>query len=262
MPTLTTAERVFLVKRYFKNGESVEITLRKFSSTYKNRPRPHHSTLKLLIDRWERTGSVCDDNTNKGHPVTVRTPEKVDQAAAILEHDPNISHRRLAQAIGTSRETARIIMRKDLQLFPYKIQLTQYISPAAISARLDFANLMIEKMERGEIDFGKIIFSDEAHFHLEGYVNRQNMRFWGTSKPDFSAVTRLHPKRVTVWLGINKDGYVGPYFFESSINAEDYLGMLKNTILPSLVSEHMIQDYWWQQDGATIHRTTGLQITL
>ena len=29
----------------------------------------------------------------------------------------------------------------------------------------------------------KYIFSDEAHFDLGGYVNKQNCRIWGTEKP-------------------------------------------------------------------------------
>ena len=28
-----------------------------------------------------------------------------------------------------------------------------------------------------------IILSDEAHFDLGGYVNKQNCRIWGTEKP-------------------------------------------------------------------------------
>ena len=36
-----------------------------------------------------------------------------------------------------------------------------------------------------DADFGKkkIIFSDEAHFDLGGYVNKQNWRIWGTENP-------------------------------------------------------------------------------
>ena len=30
----------------------------------------------------------------------------------------------------------------------------------------------------------KIIFSDEAHFDLGGYVNKQNCRIWGTEPTD------------------------------------------------------------------------------
>ena len=34
-----------------------------------------------------------------------------------------------------------------------------------------------------EIDLQKIIFSDEAHFDLGGYVSKQNCRIWGTENP-------------------------------------------------------------------------------
>ena len=45
----------------------------------------------------------------------------------------------------------------------------------------------------------KIIFSDEAHFDLSGYVNKQNCRIWGTENPHANIEKPTHPKRVTVW---------------------------------------------------------------
>ena len=44
----------------------------------------------------------------------------------------------------------------------------------------------------------KIIFSDEAHFNLGGYVNKQNCRIWGTENPLAYIEKPTHPKRVTV----------------------------------------------------------------
>jgi hypothetical protein len=38
-------------------------------------------------------------------------------------------------------------------------------------------------MERGEDLSKRIIFSDEATFHLSGKVNRHNIRTWGFEKP-------------------------------------------------------------------------------
>ena len=36
-----------------------------------------------------------------------------------------------------------------------------------------------------DVDFGKkkIIFSDEAHFDLGGYINKQNCRIWDAENP-------------------------------------------------------------------------------
>ena len=60
-----------------------------------------------------------------------------------------------------------------------------------------------------------IIFSDEAHFDLGGYVNKQNFRIWGTEKPHAYIEKPTHPKRVTVWCGFWSGGTIGAFFFEN-----------------------------------------------
>ncbi|GFV78248.1 hypothetical protein TNCV_1037161 [Trichonephila clavipes] len=42
-------------------------------------------------------------------------------------------------------------------------------------------------------DFHKrILFSDEAHFWLNGYVNKQNCRIWSEANPQVYVETPLH----------------------------------------------------------------------
>ncbi|GFT45187.1 uncharacterized protein TNCV_1544411 [Trichonephila clavipes] len=49
-------------------------------------------------------------------------------------------------------------------------------------------------------DFHKrILFSDEAHFWLNGYVNKQNFFIWSEANPQVYAETPLHPEKLTVW---------------------------------------------------------------
>ncbi|GFX38068.1 hypothetical protein TNCV_3836671 [Trichonephila clavipes] len=44
-------------------------------------------------------------------------------------------------------------------------------------------------------DFHKrILFSDEAHFWLNGYVNKQNCRIWSEVNPQVYVETPLHPE--------------------------------------------------------------------
>ena len=53
-------------------------------------------------------------------------------------------------------------------------------------------------------DFGKkkkIIFSDQAHFDLGGYVNKQNCCIWGKENPHAYIEKPTQPKRATVWCG-------------------------------------------------------------
>ena len=69
-----------------------------------------------------------------------------------------------------------------------------------------------------DADFGKkkkIIFPNEAHFDLGGYVNKQNYRIWGTENPHEYIEKPSHPKRVTVWCGFWSRGIIGTFFFEN-----------------------------------------------
>ena len=61
-----------------------------------------------------------------------------------------------------------------------------------MEARVKFCNTITEvKLMK------KIVFSDEAHFWLNGYVNKQNYRFWGMENPNISVSKPLHPGKVT-----------------------------------------------------------------
>ncbi|GFU37984.1 uncharacterized protein TNCV_595711 [Trichonephila clavipes] len=52
-------------------------------------------------------------------------------------------------------------------------------------------------------DFHKrILFSDEAHFGLNGYVNKQNCHIWSEANPQVYVETLLHPEKLTVWCAL------------------------------------------------------------
>ncbi|GFX68763.1 hypothetical protein TNCV_4070071 [Trichonephila clavipes] len=43
---------------------------------------------------------------------------------------------------------------------------------------------------------------DEAHFWLNGYVNKQNCRSWSEANPQVYVETPLHPEKLTVWCAL------------------------------------------------------------
>ncbi|GFX43273.1 a disintegrin and metalloproteinase with thrombospondin motifs 1 [Trichonephila clavipes] len=56
-------------------------------------------------------------------------------------------------------------------------------------------------------DFHKrILFSDEAPFRLNGYVNKQNCRIWSEANPQMYVETPLHPEKLTVWCALRAGG--------------------------------------------------------
>ena len=82
----------------------------------------------------------------------------------------------------------------------------------------------------------KIMFSDEAHFDLGGYVNKQNCRIWGTKNPHAYIEKSTHPKRVTVWCGFWSRGIIGPFFENEQGEAVTY-------ILKSTPNDRFLRDF-------------------
>ncbi|GFX35419.1 uncharacterized protein TNCV_102261 [Trichonephila clavipes] len=108
-------------------------------------------------------------------------------------------------------------------------------------------------------DFHKrILFSDEAHFWLKGYVNKQNCRILSEANPQVYVETPLHPEKLTVWCALWAGGIIGPYFFKNdeghnvTVKGGRYRAMITNFFIPEL-NNHDVQELWFQQDGATCH---------
>ncbi|GFV54810.1 putative transposable element [Trichonephila clavipes] len=108
-------------------------------------------------------------------------------------------------------------------------------------------------------DFHKrILFSDEAHFWFNGYVNKQNCRIWREANPQVYVETPLHPEKLTVWCALWAVGIIGPYFFKNdeshnvTVNGDQYRAMITNFFILEL-NNHDVQELWCQQDDAICH---------
>ncbi|GFT97307.1 transposable element Tc3 transposase [Trichonephila clavipes] len=74
------------------------------------------------------------------------------------------------------------------------------------------------------------IKSDEAHFWLNGYVNKQNCRIWSEANTQVYIETPLHPEKLTVWCALWAGGIIGPYFFK---NDECHNVTVKGAVVPT-----------------------------
>ena len=100
----------------------------------------------------------------------------------------------------------------------------------------------------------KIIFSGEAHFHLGGYVNKQNYRVWGTENPHAYIEKPTHQKRVTIWCGFWSRGIIVPFFSEMRVRVNDDRNRaMLNEFLFTKIEDENIGNIWFQQDGAMCH---------
>jgi len=209
----------------------------------------------LTITRWaqtfEGTGSVqARQYRRRPHRLTPATLQAVKRA---IQRRPRLSLRRLGVRTGIPLTTVHRAIRHQLGLFPFKLQLVQRLHRGDKAKRLQFCHWLLSKWRLTSFRKG-LIMTDEAHFHLDGSVVKQNCRVWGTEPPHEVAFRQGQSPHVTVWCGVASWGIVGPYFFEEgrrvvTVTGVRYRRMLEDYLLPQLESHQVpLRSVWFQQD--------------
>jgi hypothetical protein len=173
------------------------------------------------------------------------------------------STRAVANATGIPKSTVWKAMRKILQQFPYRIQILHELLPGDPPRRLAFAQEFLARVALDDNWLDSILWSDEAHFHLSGQVNKKNCVIWANENPHSFAQQPLHDKKVTVWCGVTANFILGPYFFHEpdgngvlqtvTVNGPRYESMLVNFVIPALQARNVLATTTFMQDGATPH---------
>lgn len=195
-------ESVTLVRR--------EVQKRKWTSI------PHENTIRNLFKKFKETGSVHDAQRS-GRPSLDEA--KTEEIEEIFRSQPSTSIRQAASTISCSYGFVHKVLKHDLQLFPYKVQVTQELHEEDLSLRVSMCETLLEKSEDPNF-FDKIIFSDESTFRLDGIVNRHNCRIWGEEKPTETLQRSHSSPKVNVWMGISSQRIHGPFFFDSNVTGE------------------------------------------
>lgn len=218
---------------------------------------PSRNTILSWVKKFEETGSVLD--VKHGAPRTVRTPENVQTVREAFERSPRRSARKQSRVLGISRISLFRIL-KEIKFHPYKLQIVQKINERDKEARLAFCTTMNGLLRETPDILNHLLMTDEAHFHLSGFVNKQNMRYWSSVNPQELHQRPLHSPKVTVWCGVGVFGIVGPYFFETddgqtvTVNAERYVTMMEDFVAPKLRQLGIDpKSLHFQQDGASAH---------
>lgn len=132
-----------------------------------------------------------------------RTTKNIASVAKSVKENIGLSISRHSHKLGISKTS----LHKDLGMHAYKVQLIQELKPADHEQCCTFANWELE-MQANDF-FKKIILSDEAHFHLNGYDNKQNF-IWDPKTQPLS-------RNLSIQNGSQFDAVFGPVFSSSCI---------------------------------------------
>lgn len=255
---LPLRERIEVVRLMIKYESTTMVRRDLQRQNWKN--IPSDPTMRSLLKKFLETGSVADRD-RCGRPITSVSDENCEAAAAYLADNPDDFHsvNELKNILDISFGSTHSILRQHLGMKPYKLQLHQRLSDEDKAARVSACQTMLEKNEENGF-FENLITSDEAVFHLNGMVNRHNCRIWSTEKPKPCLIKEQSSPKVVVWIGMSATRLYGPYFFEqSTVKSDNYLTMLQTFFLPELQREGILNQAWFQQDGAPPHWATSVR---
>ncbi|GFV55484.1 uncharacterized protein TNCV_3776711 [Trichonephila clavipes] len=127
--------------------------------------------LRLMVTKFEKTGSL---NVRSGRGKKPVSAEAIEKIALQVEEDnssnvlASTSVRRVAEALDLPRSTVQKIMRNILRYYPYKLQFVQELLPHDFETRHLFSLQFLARLEVDPEWPWNILWTDEAHFHLDG----------------------------------------------------------------------------------------------
>ena len=249
------------VVEFYLQTKSIVKTQRQYQRHFSVKTAPNRKTIWRTVKKFENERTV--HNVNKGRSSRTRSARSQENIKVVRQsavQSPKKSCRRRSQELGLSRMSTVRILKLDLKLFPYHLQVKHKLTAQDKRARVEMCNWFNNKMEEDEDWLDNVWFTDEAHFHLEGYVSSKNCVFWGTEPPQEVLQRPLHSSKVTAWCAISSKAIIGSYWFEDgdgrtvTVNQENYQTIVHKFY--ASVSRHRgidINRQWFMQDGATPH---------
>ena len=106
----------------------------------------------------------------------------------------------------------------------------------------------------------KVIWSDEKIFVLHMRLNKQNDRVWGIYNPREYRETKVNgDEKAMIWVGLVGGQILARFWFldpdneeeNISCNKENYVAMLRNTVMPA-IARRRDRDRLWFMQGALL----------
>lgn len=255
MPDYSNAEFTDMHFMYGRaNGNATEAR-RLYAVAYPNRRLPSRQVFQRIHQRLRESGSFQARVNDRGRTRFVRTPATEERVLRIVQDNPRVSVRSIARMNDISFSVVWRILREQL-LHPFHIQRVQALNPNDYGPRREFCQWLLQKLRRFPDFSSHILFTDEASFSKDGYVNFHNEHEWMEENPH-SVIQARHQIRfsINVWAGILGDRLIGPFILPNRLNGQDYYNFLVSDLLELLEDVPVIerQRMWFMQDGAPPH---------
>ena len=154
------------------------------TSTIIQKSQIYRWVYKIQTTRLVNNLNKIAENPKSGRKLTARCPDNVDAVKDSVGRNPKKSLRWGFKELGLSRALLQRILKKELQLYPYRIQIKHKLTSANRKTRSLMCRWFKNKIQKDPGSLDDIWFSDEGHFWLCGHVNSNNCVYWGVEAPD------------------------------------------------------------------------------
>lgn len=165
-------QQIFLVLEFHHQKNCILETRHSFQKKFNVTKRLKDDTIKALFEKFQRTGNIngdCSENVER--PCAAVTEANVELTQQVIQQQPQFSICHVAAQAGLQCMSTFCIICHSLYQFSYRIQICQPISVVANNKHNISRNAMLQQLDAGKIDVGKILFSNEFYFPLDCFIN-------------------------------------------------------------------------------------------
>lgn len=249
---LTSEQAKKVVQLYYASFKSPTRTSRKFNTWAMNNDLPIRVSKKNVIDLINRfeNRAVLQKDVRERRSLSKDDKTLMGIVSSLYQH-PGSSLRIAASENDLSYTTTEKLARRTLGMYPYRLLRVHALTDYDKLVRVDACQRLLQLMN----DDNLIVYSDEAIFRTDGFVNRWDCRLWDYFRPDdFVVETSQGSKHTIVWAGMTRDHLFGPYFFPETVTGDSYRAILSEFFLVDLLNcVGSLNHVWFQQDGASPH---------
>lgn len=152
-----------------------------------------------------------------------------------------------------------------LKFLWYKISAVQELLPGDAATWMDSSLIFLARIQVHDTWPRQILWSNEAHFHLNRGINIHNYRILSVKNLHTCVQDPLHLLKVTVSYFFTASFIIGPYFYEENrtngpviSTADRYAGMLQDSLVQQLQQRGCLHSTIFMRDGVPPH--TGFQV--
>jgi hypothetical protein len=216
---LSVNKKAWIVKHIYRLEYPINVQ-RLWCRELNNNP-PHRDTIRLLMNKFEQTGSVLNIDP-PGRPVSATGDTAKDEISSILEKEPRTSTCRMRLRLSIRRSSVQRVY-KSLGYKSYIPRLVQELNEDNFDRRVGYCNKFLSIVLYGRMrqylnsmDILTIIILPIGQLKTQMSHERLQCRLKGS----------------LCRLGSWSQGVIGPYFFDRTVTGQSYLTILNDYFYP------------------------------